>query len=150
MNHFISFILVLIISGITNKIVAQELEARGDVEEDLPSSAINVSDRFDHTKTPNFPKEKIFIIVRKPEKVLYGNPCMEEITHKMGFQYLLIPRTTAEGYSNQGRFWHNLKAHFKLVKKNGFFYKRKLKRAIKFCRQMSGDFVAYNLGNVPE
>jgi hypothetical protein len=123
---------------------AQELEARSDINEDLPSSAIDINTKkeFDHTRTPNFPKTKTYIIIRKPEKVLYGNPCMEEITREMGFQYLLIPKTSAEGYTDEDPFWHNLKTHFKLMMKNGIFYKRKIRRAIKFCRQMSGDFVA--------
>lgn len=146
------FSVSLLLIFIAQSSIAQELEARSDVTEDMPSTAIDIKKdkNFDRTKTPNFPKSKIYVIIRKPEKVLYGNPCMEEITDEMGFEYLLIPRTSAEGYTDEEPFWHNLKAHFKLIKKNGLFYKRKLRRAIKFCRQMSGDFVAYSSGNMPE
>ena len=139
---YISIALLILLFSHTT--FAQELEARSDVNEDMPSSAIDIKQNknFNGSKTPNFPKSKIYLIVRKPEKVLYGNPCMEEIADEMGFEYLLIPKTSAEGYTDEKPFWHNLKAHFKLMKKNGPFYKRKLRRAIKFCRQMSGDFVA--------
>jgi hypothetical protein len=146
MKYFISLLIVQIglFSGLF-QLSAQELEARSDLGKDLPSTAINTNQsKFDHTKTINYPKEKIYIIVKKPDLVLYGNPCMEEITHGMGFQYLLIPETeaysSADGYNNEGMFWHNFKAHLNLIKKNGLFYRKKLKRAIKFCRQMSGDF----------
>ncbi len=147
---YITATLLLILFAQTSK--AQELEARSDATDDMPTTAIDVNQgkNFDRTKTPNFPKAKIYVIVRKPEKALYGNPCMEEIADEMGFEYLLIPKTTADGYTDEKPFWHNLKAHFKLMKKNGIFYKRKLRRAIKFCKQMSGDFVAYNSGNTPE
>jgi hypothetical protein len=123
---------------------AQEsLEARSDIENEVPTNVTDVSSDkpFDQTKTASYPKEKLFIIIKKPHKVLYGNPCMEEITHNMGFEYLLIPNTDAEGYTNAHPFWHNLKMRFKLMGKNGIFYRRKLKRAIEFCREMSGDFV---------
>ncbi len=144
------FFLFFLILGISS-VLAQELEARSDLSKDLPSTAIDINPdkNFDKTKTPNFPKERIFVIIKRPEKVLYGNPCMEEITNEMGFQYLLIPKTSADGYTNQSPVWHNFKVHFKLIKKNGLFYKRKLRRAVKFCRQMSGDFVAYKSGNTP-
>lgn len=152
MKYIFSYLLLIFAVLIfSQNLIAQDLEARSDITKDLPSTATDINNQdFNFSKSTNFPRTKIYIIVKNPDKVLYGNPCMEEITRDMGFQYLLIPKTNAEGYSRKGAAFHNLGSHVKLIFKNGPFYKRKLRRAIKFCRQMSGEFVAYNSGYVPE
>ena len=124
---------------------SEDYSARSDFdpnESTVTKKPKSKKDKFDHTKTANYPKKLDYIVIDNPAKVLYGNPCVEEVTQKMGFKYQYIPDTRAPGYVNtEDPTWHNIKTHFKLMFKNGPFYKSKVRKAIKRCRKSSGDFV---------
>ncbi len=96
---------------------------------------------FDPAKSDNYPKKLEYFLISDPKKVLYGNPCVEEVIFDLGFKYMLIPETKIDGYINEDPVWHNFKTHMKLMFKNGPFYRSKVRKAIKSCRTASGDFV---------
>ncbi len=121
-----------------------DLSARSAISEDIPTIATDPNrnpDKMDASKTPDFPKKIEYLLTRKPTKVLYGNPCAEEVTYKYGFIYLLNPKLDQNEFGNENAFWHNFKTHFKLMFKNGPFYKSKVRKEIRVCRESSGDFV---------
>ena len=143
MLKFLAIILFTLSIGQAMGQAQADYSARSDFNpEESTVTKSKVKDKFDHTKTENYPKSLDFFIIDNPQKVLYGNPCVEEVTVKMGFKYQYIPDTRAPGYVNtQDPTWHNIKTHFKMMFKNGPFYKSKVRKAIKRCKKSSGDFV---------
>lgn len=127
----------------------EDLSARQGIEGDIPTIATTKPKKkekgkrkdLDATKVPDYPKKTEYLLTRKPTKVLYGNPCAEEVTYNYGFIYVFNPKNSAEGYYNENAFWHNFTTKFKLLFKNGPFYMSKVKKGIKECRKSSGDFV---------
>lgn len=87
-------------------------------------------------------EEKIrFIIKNDTKNTLAGNPCFEEATRKMGFQYIAIPKGQAQNKNEFSRFWHNLGVQTALFFKNGPFWKSKVNKKLDECKYGSGDFV---------
>ena len=111
------------------------------VEEELPTE--NLEMRKDSNKRANKPKRKKYgrIYVPNADKILYGNPCVLEETHKMGFEYLVEPRNISGSKNWKGKFLNNLWVKSKLVVTRSPFWKMILKKKIKKCRVMSGDLV---------
>lgn len=73
--------------------------------------------------------------------LLLGNRCMEEVISEMGFVYL-IQTKGQEGNKNRfNRFAHNFAAKFRILLRNGPFWKFKLKKKTNECRRETGDFV---------
>lgn len=73
--------------------------------------------------------------------LLLGNRCMEEVTSKMGFVYLLQPQGLEGNKSRINRFAHNFAAKLRITLRNGPFWRFKLKKKTKECRKETGDFV---------
>ena len=111
------------------------------VQEHLPTE--NLEMRKDSNKAFNKPKRKkyAFIYVPDGDKILYGNQCVLEQTHKMGFEYVVEPRKIAGSKTWKGKFLNNLWVKTKLVVTRSPFWKLILKKKIKECRNMSGDLV---------
>ena len=111
------------------------------VQEELPTE--NLDMRKDSNKRTNMPKRKKYsrIYVPNVNKILYGNPCVLEETHKMGFEYLVEPRNISGSKNWKGKFINNLWVKSKLVVTRSPFWKAILKKKIKKCRAMSGDLV---------
>jgi hypothetical protein len=82
-----------------------------------------------------------YIISNNTGRTLYGNKCVEEFTSKMGFRYLAIPPGQPGNRSKFGRFIHNFGVKTVLLFRNGPFWKHKVKKRIRECRQKMGDFV---------
>lgn len=74
------------------------------------------------------------------KKVLYGNPCVNDATHKYGYEY--IPAfDSAEEPRNDLQIWaHNFFTSLGITLKHGFRWKRNVKKRIKYCSESSGDF----------
>jgi hypothetical protein len=74
------------------------------------------------------------------KKVLYGNQCVNDVTRKFGFEY--IPAfDSAEEKRNDLEIWaHNFMTNIAITLKHGFFWKRKVRKRIKYCAESSGDF----------
>jgi hypothetical protein len=86
-------------------------------------------------------KKLRYIITNNTRNTLSGNPCFEDATTDMGFQYLAIPRGQAPNTNNWSRWWHNLGVKFVILMKNGPCWKAKVNRLYKDCRHQTGDFV---------
>ncbi len=72
--------------------------------------------------------------------LLIGNRCFEEVTNKMGFVYHIQTKSQSNQMSETRRLLHNFGVKFKLFFKNGPFWKFKLKKKRKECKQITGDF----------
>ena len=73
--------------------------------------------------------------------LLIGNPCMEEVTNKMGFVYLIQPKGQEPNQNGLQRNIHNFFAKIKITFRNGPFWKFKLKKKRRECGTETGDFV---------
>jgi hypothetical protein len=100
---------------------------------------------LDANPDPKKQKEKEkplrFIIVNNTQGTLAGNLCFEEVTTKMGFQYLAIPEGISPNKNGFARWRHNFGVKFMLLLKNGPFWKSKVNKKYKDCKFGSGDFV---------
>ena len=88
-------------------------------------------------------KEKTirFIIKNDTKGTLTGNRCFEEVTIKMGFQYLAMPKGQAPNKSGFSRWKHNFGVKFMILLKNGPFWKIKVNKKFEECKYGSGDFI---------
>jgi hypothetical protein len=72
--------------------------------------------------------------------ILYGNRCAEEASSKMGVEFILIPKDIGSGMRQRNMYFTNLRASIKATLKNGFFWKKRLEKRIKKCRDGTSDF----------
>jgi len=88
-------------------------------------------------------KEKAirFIIQNDTKQTLAGNRCFEEVTIKMGFQYLAVPKGQVPNKNGISRWWHNFGVKFMILLKNGPFWKMKVNKKYEECKYGSGDYV---------
>ncbi|NQZ75347.1 MAG: hypothetical protein HRT61_04440 [Ekhidna sp.] len=103
----------------------------------------NLSFNKDANRKSNEPKRKRISLIYVPnaDKILYGNPCATQETHKMGFEYIVEPHSNGGSRSRAGKFLNNLWVKTKLVFTRSPFWKQILKSKINRCRTMSGDLV---------
>jgi len=80
------------------------------------------------------------IVKRDTKKILYGNKCFEEYTYKLGFEYVVEPSGRPDSRSEFNRFFHNFGVKFILIFKAGPFWKSKVNKRIRNCREQMGDF----------
>ncbi|MEP1035013.1 hypothetical protein [Ekhidna sp.] len=111
------------------------------VEQELPTE--NLEMRKDSNKRANKPKRKKYALIYVPNanNILYGNLCVLEETHKMGFEYLVEPTNIAGSKTWKGKLLNNLWVKSKLVVTRSPFWKIILNKKIKKCRVLSGDLV---------
>ncbi|MEQ8627300.1 MULTISPECIES: hypothetical protein [unclassified Ekhidna] len=135
MIRSLTFIITLLLSL---SCLAQKVKP---VEEELPSE--NLEMRKDSNKRSNRPKRKNLSLIYVPnaDNILYGNPCVTEATHKMGFEYIVEPTNLPGSKTWKGKFLNNLWVKTKLVVTRSPFWKLILNKKIKNCRKMSGDLV---------
>lgn len=86
-------------------------------------------------------KHKIQWVKNSSKGLLVGNPCMDDVTHDMGFVYLIQPKGQPLNESGFQRNVHNFFAKLRITFKNGPFWKFKLKKWRKKCQAETGDFV---------
>jgi len=83
----------------------------------------------------------LFIIKKNTVGTLYGNPCFQQATQEMGFEYVVMPKGMA-GYRNEAsRFFQNLPVWSKLVLSKGPFWKLRIKKRFNECKYGTGDYV---------
>lgn len=130
------FITVFISAGLL--LNAQEKQ---DPRNYMPTE--NVEMGRDSNKRANKPKRKTYdyIYVPTADKVLYGNPCALQATHKMGFEYLVEPVGIKGSKTWKGKLLNNLWVKSKLVVLHSPFWKVALKSKFKKCRPKTGDIV---------
>jgi len=71
--------------------------------------------------------------------LLIGNACMNDVTHGMGFEYVVQIKGQPGNRTGFGRFMHNFGTKTVILFRNGPFWKFKLKRKRNECRRLTGD-----------
>jgi hypothetical protein len=134
------FIIVFISAGLS--LTAQnKAQNKQDPRNYMPTE--NVEMGRDSNKRSNRPKRKTYdyIYVPTADKVLYGNPCALEATHKMGFEYLVEPVGIKGSKTWKGKVLNNIWVKGKLVVLHTPFWKVILNSKFKKCRPKTGDIV---------
>ena len=101
----------------------------------------NTGVKVDKKKVGPEEKKLIRIIKNDTQGILYGNRCFEEVTTGMGFEYVVQPKGQPGNKNEFQRNTHNFWAKFKLFFKAGPFWKSKVNKKVRECRELSGDFV---------
>lgn len=73
-------------------------------------------------------------------KVLYGNACVTEVTKSFGFEYIPAFDSPDEPRNDLAIWAHNFTTSVAIAFRHGLFWKRRLKKKIRFCAETSGDF----------
>ena len=109
-------------------------------EENIPTE--NIDPRKDSNNKKNRNRQGIREIYKKKSwQNVYGNPCVEIATQKMGFIYAPVVRTQP-GYTTEfRRNWHNWCVKAGLFFRRGPLWKFRIKKQIKDCKRKSGDLV---------
>ncbi len=116
-------------------------QSEKSIQDYIPTENLDMK-KDANKKAYRSPKRKYDVIYRPhAKKILYGNPCAVEATHKMGFEYMVEPRNGTRSKTQKGKFLNNLKVKSKLVVTRSPFWKLILKKRFKKCREMSGDIV---------
>lgn len=129
-------IIILTITGLKRPCFAQE-------DQKLVKNTSNTDIYKKAPPKPNSEKSEkalLSIVKNDTKEILYGNKCVEEVANKMGFKYLVIPKGNKGNLNGFNRFFHNLGVKFIITIKNGPFWKSKIKKRIRDCRNQSGDF----------
>lgn len=88
-----------------------------------------------HKKKRSYTEKKSIEDEKSKRKLDYyymsGNPCVEQVTHRYGFEYELVPKTVKMNVFR--RFFHNLGVNTITFFKHGPFWKKKMKKKIKTC-----------------
>lgn len=116
-------------------------QSDGGVGDYMPTENVKRTNKVD--KASNRPKRKKISLIYVPNanKILYGNPCATEETHKMGFEYIVEATNVPGSKTRMGKFLHNSLIKTRLCFTRSPFWKLILKKKIKKCREMSGDLV---------
>ncbi len=86
-------------------------------------------------------KRSIQWIKNDTDGLLLGNKCMEDVTSEMGFEYVVQVKGRSGYKSEFERLVHNLTAKIGIMFRNGPFWKFRLKKERKQCREKTGDYV---------
>lgn len=129
-------IVVLLVMGmVCSPACFGQSSKKNDLKKYLPTANIDMG-KVTNRKANQPKRPKIsYLYKRFDNGVLYGNPCATQMTHKMGFEYVMQP------YFGNGETWNNLWVNLKLVAIKSPFWKLILNHRIKKCREQSGDFV---------
>ncbi|MBK6266041.1 hypothetical protein JKA74_13440 [Marivirga sp. S37H4] len=87
----------------------------------------------------NETKRLLSIYTKDTKKILYGNPCMDAVTQRFGFEYVVMPKNAPGFSSGFQKFFHNLGVKTVLFFRNplwGIIAKKESKE----CRQKTGDY----------
>jgi len=89
----------------------------------------------------NYKKRRLFsIYIKDTKNVLYGNPCMNKVTERFGYEYVVMPKNASKYHSGVNRIMHNFFVKTALFFRNPF-WKVISKKKAKECRQKTGDYV---------
>jgi len=79
------------------------------------------------------------IYIKNTKNVLYGNPCMDKVTSRFGYEYVVMPKNASKYHSGLNRVMHNFFTKTALFFRNPF-WKIISNRKAKECRQKTGDY----------
>jgi hypothetical protein len=85
-------------------------------------------------------KQLRYLYTYSMKDVLYGNPCVSEVTRSYGFEYIPAFDSPDEPRNDLSIWVHNLATSVAISFRHGIFWKRKVKKRIRFCAENSGDF----------
>lgn len=83
----------------------------------------------------------IQIHIRETKNILYGNRCAEVAAQKMGVEFIIIPKDIGFGMKLKHFFGTNLNGYIRAFFKNGFLWRKRLKKKIQQCRETTGDYI---------
>ena len=83
----------------------------------------------------------IQIYVKNSGSILYGNHCAELIAKKKHIEFVVIPANIGYGMSRTDIFFNNLEGHCRAFFRNGFFWRKRLRKQIMACKTGTDDFV---------
>ena len=92
-------------------------------------------------KNPTKERRIWSIYKRTPENTLSGNVCFEEVTRKMGFEYVIMPTGENSPLTGAEWFFNNLGVRLGLIFRAGPWWPITLAIKRKQCRKRMGDFV---------
>lgn len=124
------------VQSATNLVQAQKKK------KDDPFKFSSTTDYYNAERFERREKKRLrYLYAYNMKKVLYGNQCVADVTHKFGFEY--IPAfDSAQEPRNDLQIWtHNFFTNLAITFKHGPFWKRKVKKRIKYCAESSGDFI---------
>lgn len=107
----------------------------------FPTPNTQIDAKPDPKKQKEKEKRIRFIITNDTKNTLPGNLCFEEVTTKMGFQYLAVPKGQPPNKNGFSKWLHNFGVKFVLLFKNGPFWKLKVNKKYRECKFGSGDFM---------
>lgn len=91
-------------------------------------------------KNEKQPRRLLSIYTNDTKSILYGNPCMDEVTARFGYEYVVMPKN-AQGFSSGiNKALHNFGVKFILFFRNPF-WKVIVNKKAKECRQKTGDYM---------
>jgi hypothetical protein len=73
-------------------------------------------------------------------KVLYGNQCVNDVTHQFGYEYIPAFDSAEEPRNDLEIWFHNFFTSVGITFRHGLLWKRKVKKRIRYCAESSGDF----------
>lgn len=133
-------IIVLFISqGLCAELAAQRQPA--PLSDFIPSENTDASKDFNNKRNSPVRKKISFIVKNDMKGFLYGNACMIEETHKMGFEYSVQIKGLPGSLSPIRRVWRNTGVYAKLLLTKGPWWKQTLNNRVRDCRKKSGDLV---------
>lgn len=114
-----------------------------NVNKESPTPALDKSAGFSPNAMRPKRKKIRFLVKKRTNGLLMGNKCAEDVTHKMGFEYIVLAKGQP-GYKNEWqRNWHNLGVKALLFITRGPFWKFAVKKRIKRCKYQTGDYMGY-------
>ncbi len=139
LQQVLQLVLILLVCLSSLATMAQKTEK--EIHDYFPSE--NIDARKDFNKKENRPKEKriSFIVKNNTTRILYGNPCIIDETHRMGFEYSIQIPGLPGSVRPIPRIWRNSGVWFRLIFTRGPWWKLTLNRRVKDCRKRSGDLV---------
>ncbi len=120
----------------TNSAFSQEVE-----KDYFPTPNTATGAKPDPKKQKEKEKKIRYIVKNDTKKTLSGNRCFEEVTYKMGFQYMAVPLGQPYNKTGWSRWWHNFGVKFMVTLKNGPFWKMKVNKKYEECKYGSGDYL---------
>jgi len=134
------FILALFI-GLSNSIWVSVAVSQDTNKDYFPTPNTVIDAKPDPKKQQDKEKQIRYIITNDTKNTLAGNRCFEEVTTRMGFQYLAVPAGQPPNKNGFSRWWHNFGVKFIILMKNGPFWKMKVNKKFEQCKFGSGDYV---------
>lgn len=110
--------------------------ALAQTERPKPTPNISQKSELETAKKPQNERVRktLYIVKSTPKGTLTGNRCAEEVTLKMGFEYVIAPKGTSGNKTGFQRVMHNSGVKTALFFRNGPFWQCRLKRRLKECR----------------